>query len=219
VLAVAKRESTTGGKWRDPAVPKRGWQIVGMHDNGPEEDGGWTTCEMCETRDIRYVHTMEHSDYHETLDCGCVCAGHMEEAPETARAREREFKNKVSRTARAARKAAEAIEAARRAMEAGALARSREVETLRQLAAGKARAVEWEETPKGHRRARFPYLGIEVVVCRWPDGAEFAYGGMVDTGDGADWVQRTPHKGVVVRRVAQRALDKLQAAKRLPARG
>src|SRR5947208_2472855 len=30
-------------------------------------------CEMCEAHPIRYVHTMEHPDYPDTLDVGCVC--------------------------------------------------------------------------------------------------------------------------------------------------
>jgi hypothetical protein len=32
---------------------------------------------MCESQEIRYVHFMEHPDYPDTLQVGCVCAEHM----------------------------------------------------------------------------------------------------------------------------------------------
>jgi hypothetical protein len=34
---------------------------------------------MCENVEIRYVHSMEHPDYPDELEVGCICAEHMEE--------------------------------------------------------------------------------------------------------------------------------------------
>ena len=81
------------GKWGDPRVPKRGWTCVGMEDLGEPAQ----TCEMCETVTIRYVHTMSHPDYAGELDCGCVCAGHMEGDETVARERETVVRNRASR--------------------------------------------------------------------------------------------------------------------------
>lgn len=47
---------------------------------------------MCEVQEIRYVHSMEHADYPDILQCGCICAGHMEQDLAGAREREAEFK-------------------------------------------------------------------------------------------------------------------------------
>jgi hypothetical protein len=55
-------------------------------------------CEMCEVILVRFVHTMSHLDY-ETLDVGCICAGHMEEDLIGAHKREAGFKNRSSRRA------------------------------------------------------------------------------------------------------------------------
>jgi hypothetical protein len=52
---------------------------------------------MCEVHPIRYVHEMQHDDYPDIFYCGCVCAGHMEEDPDGARAREKDFKAANSR--------------------------------------------------------------------------------------------------------------------------
>jgi hypothetical protein len=41
---------------------------------------------MCESQAVRFVHYMEHDDYPEVLEVGCVCAGHMEQDLEGARA-------------------------------------------------------------------------------------------------------------------------------------
>jgi hypothetical protein len=90
-------EHTKGtGKWRQPGIPHKGWTCVDIED---AEDEGFI-CEMCEVQEIRYVHEMEHPEYAETLRCGCICAGYMEQDPTAAYAREARFKNLMARRAR-----------------------------------------------------------------------------------------------------------------------
>lgn len=83
------------GKWDRDDIPKGGWICIGIEDLGAPRE----TCEMCEMQEIRYVHSMEHSRYPETLRCGCICAGHMEENVERARKRETAFRSRASRKA------------------------------------------------------------------------------------------------------------------------
>lgn len=64
------------GKWAIAEVPHRGWACVGDYDLGPDPDG-MMVCEMCERQDIRYVHVMEHPDYPDHLEVGCICSGNM----------------------------------------------------------------------------------------------------------------------------------------------
>src|SRR5262245_18614658 len=73
------------GKWRQKGVPHKGWQCVLIEDL----EATAATCEMCEVVQIRYVHVMEHPDYPEPLNCGCICAGHMEGDYEAASQREK----------------------------------------------------------------------------------------------------------------------------------
>ena len=84
------------GKWARAGVPKKGWEAVDWFDL--EEPIG--TCEMCETSTIRFVHVMRHADYHEDLDCGCVCAEHMQEDYVNPRKREKALRNRAGRRAR-----------------------------------------------------------------------------------------------------------------------
>ena len=58
------------------------------------------TCEMCEAQEIRYVHHMERPSYPQTLGCGCVCAGHMEDDYKGARDREKTMRNAGARRQR-----------------------------------------------------------------------------------------------------------------------
>lgn len=50
-----------------------------------------------ETQRIRHVHHMQHPSYPEVLECGCVCAGHMESDYEGAQAREKGLRNSSAR--------------------------------------------------------------------------------------------------------------------------
>jgi len=66
---------TLHGKWSQAGVPHRGWTCLDVQDL--EEPSA--ICGMCETAEVRYVHCMQHADYPEVLEVGCVCAEHMEQ--------------------------------------------------------------------------------------------------------------------------------------------
>ncbi len=53
---------------------KKGWACTQVQDLGSAQ----ATCEMCEAKTIRYVHTMVHPHYASELNVGCVCAEKME---------------------------------------------------------------------------------------------------------------------------------------------
>lgn len=80
--------------WKQEAVPKTGWNCVGVSDLGKPLG----ICEMCGYQIIRYAHHMEHPRYR-SLIAGCVCAGKMEGDIAGARQREAEFKNRQVRRA------------------------------------------------------------------------------------------------------------------------
>jgi hypothetical protein len=48
------------GKWSKAGVPHKGWSCIEDGDLGA---GNTQTCEMCESTQIRYTHTMTHPDY------------------------------------------------------------------------------------------------------------------------------------------------------------
>lgn len=89
-------ETTGTGKWNQPGVPHKGWRCVDIEERDEQDH----LCEMCEARQVRFVHAMEHPAYDEILHVGCVCAGHMEEDLVGARKREAEYKNDRSRRVR-----------------------------------------------------------------------------------------------------------------------
>lgn len=84
---------THQGKWSSAGVPHRGWRCTGIDDLGEPSQ----VCAMCECVEIRYVHFMEHPDYHEPLGVGCVCAEHMENDYVGPRARETRLRNETRR--------------------------------------------------------------------------------------------------------------------------
>ena len=88
-----KEIARASGKWKMPGVPHKGWSCTGYEDLGEPS----ATCEMCEVSEIRYVHYMSHPNYHATLACGCICAGHLEEDYEGAVAREKVLKSQAGR--------------------------------------------------------------------------------------------------------------------------
>lgn len=89
-------ENTGSGKWAEKGVPHKGWRCVDIE----ELEDADQLCEMCEARQIRFVHIMEHDRYPDVLRVGCVCAGHMEQDPVGAQRRETAFKNRRSRRTR-----------------------------------------------------------------------------------------------------------------------
>ncbi|KUM53699.1 hypothetical protein [Rheinheimera sp. EpRS3] len=84
------------GKWSKSGVPHRGWRCVDIEDLGEPS----TTCGMCESQEIRFVHFMEHSNYPEVLQVGCVCAGHMEGNLAASQAREASMKSRAAKRKR-----------------------------------------------------------------------------------------------------------------------
>ena len=84
------------GKWSAAGVPHRGWHCVDIEDLGEPQ----AECEMCESQTIRYVHHMEHPDYGDVLEVGCVCAGHMEGSVAAAQDREASMRSRSSKRAR-----------------------------------------------------------------------------------------------------------------------
>lgn len=84
------------GKWSQPNIPQKGWIWETVKDLGAD----MATCEMCEARDIRYVHVMSHPKFAGTLDVGCVCAEHMSEDYLRPREREKALRNAASRKGR-----------------------------------------------------------------------------------------------------------------------
>lgn len=79
--------------WNDTDFPKTGWICTGITDLGAPEG----ICQMCGYQIIRYVHHMYHPETGNQINCGCVCAGKLENDIEKARKREAAFKNKVQR--------------------------------------------------------------------------------------------------------------------------
>lgn len=90
---MTRPDDLRGGLWRDPAIPKAGWECIAVNDQGEPSD----ICEMCQVAEIRYVHVMVHPDHAAMLRVGCICAGRMEGAPEAARARERPMRRRAAR--------------------------------------------------------------------------------------------------------------------------
>jgi hypothetical protein len=80
-------------KWDDPSFPKTGWVCLSVKDLGPDKIQP-QACDVCETI-IRYVHTMFHEDRNLTLDCGCVCDGHMTGDEEAAKQRDTDCQRKT----------------------------------------------------------------------------------------------------------------------------
>jgi len=84
------------GKWSESGVPHKGWHCVDIEDLGKPK----VQCEMCESQTIRYVHYMEHQNYENVLEVGCVCAGNMEGNLVAAKHRETTMKSRASKRKR-----------------------------------------------------------------------------------------------------------------------
>ena len=84
------------GKWSQAGVPNKGWTCIDTEDLGEPE----LTCQMCESRTIRYVHFMEHPNFPEVLQVGCICAGNMEGSVNAARSRETSMQSRAGKRKR-----------------------------------------------------------------------------------------------------------------------
>lgn len=74
-------------------APLDGWSCVEMIDL---EDAEFT-CELCGYEGIRYLHKMEHPQYFEFIEVGCICAGIMEGDILAAKERDRKLRNRSKR--------------------------------------------------------------------------------------------------------------------------
>lgn len=81
------------GKWSATDVPHKGWTCIDVEDLGAPD----AICQMCEVKDIRYVHHMQHPKYSGTLGVGCICAENMEQDYVNPRLREHRLKNLAQR--------------------------------------------------------------------------------------------------------------------------
>jgi hypothetical protein len=84
---------THRGKWARKDVPHKGWICVGIEDLGEPSE----ICGMCESVEIRYVHSMQHSDHPQILGVGCICAEHMEQDYVGPRLREKKLRSQAHR--------------------------------------------------------------------------------------------------------------------------
>lgn len=93
VPAGVPRPTVASGLWSVAGVPHRGWTVDDVEDLGRGET---QRCEMCDARDIRYVHWMVHPAYPVRVAAGCDCAEHMSEGYQGERL-ERELVNRAKR--------------------------------------------------------------------------------------------------------------------------
>lgn len=79
------------GLWGKSNVPHKGWSCIATDDL----EDNTTMCEMCQSQEIRFTHTMYHPDYPSTLTVGCICAGNMEQDLQTALKRDQRMRKKA----------------------------------------------------------------------------------------------------------------------------
>lgn len=80
-------------KLKEWGAPLENWECVDMID---EEEPNFK-CELCGCEKVRFVHVMEHDQYFETVNVGCICAGIMEGNIIAAKDRDRKMKNRARR--------------------------------------------------------------------------------------------------------------------------
>lgn len=79
-------------------APLSGWECKDILDvRGDEPDASYEICDLCDHDRIRFVHVMEHPDYYEKVNVGCICAGIMEGDILAAKERERLMRNRAKR--------------------------------------------------------------------------------------------------------------------------
>lgn len=82
------------GKWKNPIVPKVGWQCVSIYDSHEARGEQRRVCDMCEFARVRYVHVMKHDAWPDLIEAGCNCAGQMEGDKVAAEKREKKAKSR-----------------------------------------------------------------------------------------------------------------------------
>jgi len=78
--------------WNRKDVPHKGWINQGSEDL----EEATHICDMCGKEEIRYVHTMYHSEMAEYFKVGCVCAEKMTNDYTTAKEQLKQMKKKTS---------------------------------------------------------------------------------------------------------------------------
>ena len=59
-------------------APLSGWVCVEITDVMEDDDeAGFSECELCGCKKVRYEHLMEHCDFPFPIATGCICAGIM----------------------------------------------------------------------------------------------------------------------------------------------
>tara|TARA_R110000868_G_scaffold73509_6_gene213123 strand:- start:2145 stop:2597 length:453 start_codon:yes stop_codon:yes gene_type:complete len=78
--------------WDRKDVPHKGWMNIGCEDL----ESATHICDMCGKEEIRYVHTMYHSEMEDYYKVGCVCAEKMTDDYNTAKHQLKQMKKKNS---------------------------------------------------------------------------------------------------------------------------
>ncbi len=78
--------------WNRKDVPHKGWLNMGSEDL--EEAAH--VCDMCGKEEIRYVHTMYHSEMEDYFNVGCVCAEKMTNDYKTPKEQIKKMKKKTT---------------------------------------------------------------------------------------------------------------------------
>lgn len=83
-----------------PRVPHKGWSLAGVLDLQLDEGrafGEYEQCEFCGQEQIRYVHTLAHDEYPDSIRVGCICAERLTEDYVNPKRREGELRNRAAR--------------------------------------------------------------------------------------------------------------------------
>jgi hypothetical protein len=56
MAGVGSVETTGTGRWAQAGVPHKGWHCIDIEELNEQDH----ICEMCEARQVRFVHVMEH---------------------------------------------------------------------------------------------------------------------------------------------------------------
>ena len=63
-----------------PGCPHSGWEWLGatdLHQDEGREFGDYEDCDFCWKEQIRYVHSLRHSDWKHVISVGRICANHL----------------------------------------------------------------------------------------------------------------------------------------------
>ncbi len=88
-------------QWDKKDIPHKGWflvNVIDIRENGESiSETDYQKCMMCNNEKIRYVHIVEHPNYPETLNVGCICAEKMTNDYVNPKKQEKLLRNKAQR--------------------------------------------------------------------------------------------------------------------------